>query len=103
VYGYEYLTSLNRRWTQAKRTQKTFMNKIHLFSINLANIFKETIHLEEQDQLPPNEELVYGSTSRVHKDIATSTDIIQTRKPFSDLGNKQRKRRSGGLSDYLEE
>jgi hypothetical protein len=54
------------------------MNKIHFFSINLSNIFKETINLEEQDQLLPNEELVYASPSRAHKDIATSTDIIQT-------------------------
>jgi hypothetical protein len=72
------------------------MNKIHLFSINFANIFEETINLEEQDQLLPNEELVFASKPRAHKDIATSTNIIQTIKSFSDLGNKQNKMRSGG-------
>ncbi|XP_060801327.1 uncharacterized protein LOC106142803 [Amyelois transitella] len=100
--------NLNRRWTAANRTQKTFMNK-HMGwleerikwpvcnNLNLAKIFEDTI--EEENQLPEPTDYVTPSTSSVTKDMSTSTES-PVRKPFSDLGNKQKKRRSGTLTDY---
>ncbi|KAL0811806.1 hypothetical protein ABMA28_009234 [Loxostege sticticalis] len=104
--------NLNRRWTEAHRVQKTFMKK-HMNwletrikwpeceSVNLAEIFEETGNLdheftEEAAVLP------VASTSKATSDMGTSTDII-SRKPFEDLGNKQKKRRTGTLLDCPEE
>lgn len=108
-FARSFTVSLHRRWTAANRTQKTFMNKYMTWledsikwpvcnSINLADIFEGTLHLEDEN-LSTSVDSLNASTSSATKEIGTSTET-QTRKPFDDLGNKQKKRRSGGLSDY---
>jgi hypothetical protein len=99
--------NLNRRWTEAHRVQKTFMNN-HISwletrikwpeceSVNLSEIFEETENLDHRS----TEEaavLPFASTSKATSNMGTSTDNIVSRKPFEDLGNKQKKRRSGTL------
>ncbi|KAL4718010.1 hypothetical protein ACJJTC_013064 [Scirpophaga incertulas] len=85
---------MHQIWTTANRTRKTFFNKYMSWleeeikwpvcnSLNLVEIFKETIDLEEDSSLSISVNSANPSTSRETKD--------------------QKKRRSGGLSDYSKE
>ncbi|KAL4702812.1 hypothetical protein ACJJTC_003970 [Scirpophaga incertulas] len=77
--------SLSRRWTTANRTRKIFFNKYMSWleeeikwpvcnSLNLVEIYKETIDLEEESPLLIYVDSAYLSTSRETKDVTTSTE-----------------------------
>lgn len=70
--------------------------------MNLSQIFEETENLDNRSTEEETAVLLFASTSKATSDTGTSTDIV-LRKPFEDLGNKQKKRRSGTLLDYPEE
>lgn len=108
--------NLNRRWTEAHRVQAAFMKKHMTWletaikwpscsSINLAEIFEVPEDPEHENQ-SVEESTSFDSASTsivtVAKDVGTSTEI-RPRKPFADLGNKQKKRRSYTLTEYSEE
>lgn len=112
-FARSFTVNLNRRWTEAHRVQKTFMKK-HMNwletrikwpeceSVNLTEIFEGTENLDPRSTEEEAAVQPIPSTSKATSDIGTSTDIA-SRKPFEDLGNKQKKRRSGTLLDYPEE
>jgi hypothetical protein len=105
------VNNLNRRWVCASRNQKTFINRHAEWlelkikwpkcsSVDLSEIFcAGSENIEENSPVDVDMEAVgtVCSTS-----VGTSTES-QHRKPFIDLSNKQRKRRSTSLMDYSTE
>ncbi|KAL4710125.1 hypothetical protein ACJJTC_016527 [Scirpophaga incertulas] len=83
----------------AKEEQKQFLLRCVQEHRNLYPDCKKTTLKRILDQTKISDQ---GSRIKGHPNVSTSTEV-QTRKPFEDLGNKQKKRRSGGLSDYSEE
>lgn len=111
-FAMSYCSNLHRRWISAGRNQKTFLTRYTEWlqnniiwpsctSVNLEEIFQdqdenvEDINLQEDTHFQEQE---VASTSNVR--TSTSTCV---RKPFSELGNKQKKRRSGSLLEYSTE
>ncbi|CAH0401430.1 unnamed protein product [Chilo suppressalis] len=106
-----FTMNLYRRWTTASRIQKTFMNKNMDWleqkikwpvcdNLDLAEIFQDDT--EEENQVPENIDYDDLPSTSCTMDVATSTTVIP-RKPFEELGNKQKKRRSDGLKDFSED
>lgn len=70
--------------------------------MNLTEIFEEIENLDHRNTEEEAAVLPIASTSKSISDMGTSTDTV-SRKPFEDLDNKLKKRRSGTLLDYPEE
>lgn len=112
-----YISNINRRWASAYRNQKTFINRHAAWlqsniswpnctTVNLTEIFQgqdeviETISSDNTSVDIDTTAAVIPSTSSIT--VGTSTEV-QIRKPFVDLSNKQKKRRSESLLDYSPE
>ncbi|CAH0594197.1 unnamed protein product [Chrysodeixis includens] len=112
-----YISNINRRWASAYRNQKTFINRHAAWlqsniswpnctTVNLTEIFQgqdeviETISSDNTSVDIDTTAAVIPSTSSIT--VGTSTKV-QIRKPFVDLSNKQKKRRSESLLDYSPE
>lgn len=104
---------LASKWKDASKTEKTFMNRegnrkwldTHIAWPTCSKVDLKTL-FEESSESPTEEtdftfaEMVPDFTTA---EASTSTEAL-TRKPFEDLGNKQKKRRSGSiLETYTEE
>lgn len=99
-----FTTNLTKRWAASSRNIKTFINRNDTWlgygikwpvcdKIDLNAVMGDTQDLSEEPAQ------TYQSVASVSSsEVRTSTDT-QTRKPFKDLSNKQKKRRSNSTED----
>lgn len=99
-----FCVSLNKKWTESSRSQKTFMNRI-----NNRNWLEKNINWPVFDSVDLRSELGFSDVdlsepvdvnSHVPNLAVCTTEAVTStlyRKPFEDLCNKQKKRRSTSI------
>ena len=104
-----FISNLNRRWASASRNRKTFMNRHdewlqsninwpHCTSVSLIGIFQG--HHEDNTTVDIDAAAVVTQQSASSRTSVGTSTKIHMRKPFTDLGNRQKKRRVEHLLDY---
>lgn len=89
----KYCYNINRKWESAHRKEEVFRNKYSEW------LESEIVwpHFMEQDEPLPSTSTQFVTPSPVKVCVSTSTDV-SPRKPFTELGPKQKKRRSENIS-----
>lgn len=109
-----FTSNLAKKWADANRIQKTFFHRNQNWlesninwpkcdSVNLYAIMGSTQEIPVPEEVPAAAEIYQPEPSASTSDASTST-TSQTRKPFEDLSNKQKRRRTNSMvEDYSED
>lgn len=102
-YVRSFTCRLNSKWIESARHQKTFMTRYRAW-LETAIQWPTSLSVELQEALRlPGEDFEREDQHSLEPMLPEETTSGRTRKPFADLSNKQKRRRTESLSELDED